>query len=174
MIPSELCYSSPLQRAANGGFEMHYDSAVRITDFEGMYYFELGYLWPGYTNPMPYDHPLDWQGHIALTPHSGVAAYTSYIGLVTTGIPITIKIKEKEVDTTYFDLVGTVPDPHHHHICGSLHVLPLVSNVFLSWYDSGTFLSHLAGEYGFNNLGMNCIDMYQMYLVVSTIYGGIP
>ena len=38
---------------------MHYDGAVMVTNFEGMYYFELGYLQPDYTNPMPYDHPLD-------------------------------------------------------------------------------------------------------------------
>ena len=95
-------------------------------------------------NPMPYDHPLDWQGHITLTHHSGVAAYNSYIRLVTTGIPVTVKIKGKEVYQFYPDLVGTVPDPHSHNIWGSLHFLPLVSNVFLSWYDSGTFLSHLS------------------------------
>ena len=68
-----------------------------------------------------------------------------------------------------------VPDPHHHYIWGSLHFLLLVLNVFLSWYDSGTFLSHLAeGEYGFDSLGTNCINMYQMYLVVPTVHGGIP
>ena len=72
-------------------------------------------------------------------------------------------------------LVGTVPDPCSHNIWGSLHFLCLVSNVFLSRYDSGTFLSHLAeGEYGLNNVGTNCIDIYQMYLVVPTICGGIP
>ena len=38
---------------------MHYEGAVMVTDFEGMYYFVSGLLWPGYTNPMPYDHPLD-------------------------------------------------------------------------------------------------------------------
>ena len=76
---------------------MHYDGAVMVMDFEGMYYFKSCYLWPGYTNPMPYNHPLDQQGHIASTPHSGVAAYTSYIGLVATGIPITIEIEKKEV-----------------------------------------------------------------------------
>ena len=114
---------------------------------------------------MPYDHPLDQQGHIALTSHSGVVAYNSYIGLVTTGIPVSIKIEDKEVYQFYPDLVGTVQDPHSHNIWGSLHFLPLVLIMFLSWYDSGTFLSHLAeGEYGFNNLGTNCIDLC----------GGIP
>ena len=34
----------------------------------------------------PWDHPLDCLGHVALRLHSGVAAYSSYIGLVLTGI----------------------------------------------------------------------------------------
>ena len=47
--------------------------------------------------------------------------------------------------------------------------------MFLPRYDSGTLLSHLAeGEYGFDILGLNGIDMYQMYMVVPTIHGGIP
>ena len=51
----------------------------------------------------------------------------------------------------------------------------LVLNVFLSCYNSGTFLSHLAaGEYGFNIVGAPCIDIYQMYVVVPMIQGGIP
>ena len=128
---------------------MWYKSAITITDFQGMYYFELGLLQPGYTNPMPYDHPLDRQGHITLTHHSGVAAYNSYIRLVTTGIPITIEIKDKKIYQFYVNLVGTVPDPHDHNIWGSLHFFPLFLNVFLPQYYSGTPLSHLAeGEYG--------------------------
>ena len=75
----------------------------------------------------------------------------------------------------YFDIFGTVPGQDHHNIWGSLHFLPLVLDVFLPRYDSGTFLSHLAeGEYGFDILGSNCIDMYQMYVVVPTVHGGIP
>ena len=120
---------------------MWYEGAVMIMNFDGMYYFELGLLQPSYMNPMPYDHPLDQQGHIALTHHSGVAAYNLYIRLVATGIPITVKIEDKEVYKFYPDLVGTVPDPHIHNIWDSLHFLPLVSNVFLSQYDSGTFVS---------------------------------
>ena len=38
---------------------MGYDGSVQVVDFEGMYYFESGYLQPGYMNAMPYDHPLD-------------------------------------------------------------------------------------------------------------------
>ena len=82
-------------------------------------------------NPMPYNHPLEGQRHITLTPHSGVLAYNLYIELVATGIPVSIKIEDKEVYQFYPDLVGTVPDPCSHSIWGSLHFLPLVLNVFL-------------------------------------------
>ena len=91
VIPSEPCYSPALWLSAGRDLKMGYDGAVQVVDFEGMYYFESGYLWPGYTNAMPYDHPLDRQGHIALTPHSGAVAYTSYIRLVASGIPITVE-----------------------------------------------------------------------------------
>ena len=67
-----------------------------ITNFNGMYYYESGMLLPGYTNSRPYDHPLDRQGHITLTPQSSVAAYSSYIGLVATGIPVTVLIEDRE------------------------------------------------------------------------------
>ena len=67
------------------------------------------------------------------------------------------------------------PYPNQRLIWGSLHFLLLVSNVFLSCYDSGTFLSYLtAGEYGFDIVGSPCIDIYQMYVVVPMIQGGIP
>ena len=124
---------------------------------------------------MPYDHPLDQQGHIASIMHSGTAAYPSYIGLIALDISITTRVKNSDIHHHYFDIVGTVPGQDHHNIWGSLHLLPLVSNVFLSCYNSGTFLSHLAeGEYGFDSLGLNCIDMYQMYVVVPTVHRGIP
>ena len=94
-----------------------------------------------------------------------------YIGLVITGIPITTKIEDREIHQFYPNLVASVPAPHDHNIWGSLHFLSLVLNVILSWYDSGTFLSHLAeGKYGFDNLGKSCIDTYQMHLVVLPIY----
>ena len=59
VIPSEPCYSPPLGSNANGDLEMGYDSAVQVVDFEGMYYFECGYLWPGYMNAILYNHLLD-------------------------------------------------------------------------------------------------------------------
>ena len=68
-----------------------------------------------------------------------------------------------------------MPHPDAHGIWGSLHFLPLVSNVFLSCYDSGTFLSQItAEEYGFDIISLPCIDIYQMYKVVPMIQGGIP
>ena len=58
-------------------------------------------------------------------------AYNSYIGLVATGIPVPVTVEDKEVYQFYANLVGTVPDPHRHDIWGSLHFLPLVSNMIL-------------------------------------------
>ena len=107
--------------------------------------------------------------------HSGTAAYSSYIGLVASGISITTRVEISDIHGHYFDIVGTVPGQDHHNIWGSLHFLPLVSNMFLPRYDSGTSFSHLAeAEYGFDIIGSNCIDMYQMYVVVPTVRGGIP
>ena len=127
---------------------------------------------------MPYDHPLDQQGHIASVLHSGTAAYSSYIGLVASGIPITTRVGSRDIHCQYFNIIGTIPGQDDHNIWGSwgsLHFLPLVSNIFLLHYDSGTFLSHLVeGKYGFDIIGSNCIDMYQMYLVVPTVRCGIP
>ena len=114
-------------------------------------------------------NPLDQQGHITSAPHSGVAAYSSYTKLIASGIHF---LQKKETghgfdELHYFDVVGTMPHPDAHGIWGSLHFLPLVFNVFLSCYDSRAFLSHIAaGEYGFNIIGLPCINIYQMYIVV--------
>ena len=90
--------------------------------------------------------------------------------MVTSGISITTKVENSDIHHHYSDIVGTIPRQDHHYIWGSLHFLPLVSNVFLSHYNSGTFLLHLEeGEYGFDILGSNCIDMYQMYIVIPTV-----
>ena len=59
VIPSEPHYGPPLVAKDSGGFEMRYSEAVQVKHFQGIYYFELGCLRPGYTNSMPYDHPLD-------------------------------------------------------------------------------------------------------------------
>ena len=126
---------------------------------------------------MPYDHPLNWQGHITSALHSGVTAYSSHIRLITSGILLPQKKETGEGydELHYFNIVGSIPQPETHSIWDSLHFLPLVSNVFLSRYYSGTFLSHLAaGEYGFDIVGSPCINIYQMYIVVTMIQGGIP
>ena len=171
-ILSEPCYGLPLVAKDGGGSELNYSEVVKV---QGMYYFESGCLRLDYTNSMPYDNPLDQQGHIASILHSGTAAYSSYIGLVALGIPITTRVENSDIYHQYFDIIGTVSGQDNHSIWGSLHFLPLVSNVFLLCYDSGTFLSHLAeGEYGFDIIGSNCIDMYQMYVVVPTVHRGIP
>ena len=82
VILLEPCYGLTLIAKDGGGSELNYSEAVEVQDFQGIYYFESGCLRPGYTNSMPYDHPLDQQGHIASVLHSGTAAYSSYIGLI--------------------------------------------------------------------------------------------
>ena len=59
VIPSDLCYGLPLVAKDGGGSELNYSEAVKVQDFQGIYYLESGCLQPGYTNSMPYDHPLD-------------------------------------------------------------------------------------------------------------------
>ena len=55
-----------------------------------------------------------------------------------------------------------------------LHYLPLILNVSLAQYDSGTFLSHLTDwGYGFNAIGSPGIDMYQMYIIAPMVKGGM-
>ena len=174
MILLEPCCGLPLVAKDGGGSKLNYSELVQVQHFQGIYYFESGCLLLGYTNSMPYEHPLDQQGCIASILHSGTAAYSSYIGLVALGISITTRVENSDIHHQYFDIIGTIPGQDHHNIWGSLHFLSLVSNVFLPHYDSGTFLSHLAeGEYGFDILGSNCIDIYQMYVVVPTVHGGI-
>ena len=59
VIPSEPCYSLPLVAKDGGGSKLNYSEVVNVQDFQGIYYFESGCLQLGYTNSMPYDHPLD-------------------------------------------------------------------------------------------------------------------
>ena len=119
---------------------------------------------------------MDHQGHKASKLHSGVAAYSSYIRLVSTGI---VYPQQEDPDIqidqyNYFDIIGTVPPPTNYGIWGCLHYLPLVLNIFLAQYDSGKFLFHLTdGGYGFDAIGSPGIDMYQMYIVVPMVKGGM-
>ena len=124
----------------------------------------------------PFDYPLDRQGHVASKLHSGTAAYSSYIGLISTGI---VYPQQEDPDNqidqyNYFDIIGWIPPIANHGIWGCLHLLPLVSNVFLARYDSGTFLSRLTdGGYGFDTLGSPGIDMYQMYIAAPMVKAGM-
>ena len=124
---------------------------------------------PGYTSTHPWDYPLDRQGHAATKLHLGIAAYSSYLGLVSAGI-----VYPPEADGAkhyaYFDMAVKLPHLDYHGILGCLHYLPLVLNVFLTRYDSGTFLSHLTdGGYGFDHVALPALDMYQMYLVTPQV-----
>ena len=136
---------------------------MKVTAFRGIYYHESGNVQPGYTGASPFDYPLDHQGHVASKLHSGTAAYSSYIRLISTWIVY----PQQEGPAVpidqygYFDIIGMIPPIANHSIWGCLHYFPLVSNVFLACYDSGTFLSHLTeGGYGFDVLGSPGIDMY--------------
>ena len=108
--------------------------------------------------------------------HSGTAAYSSYIGLISTGIVYpqqedpNIKIDQYN----YFDIIGTIPPIANHGIVGCLHFLPFVSNIFLAQYYLGTFLSHLTdGGYGFDATGSPGINMYQMCIVAPMVQAGM-
>ena len=59
VIPSEPCYGLPLVAKDGGGSKLNYSEVVKVQDFQGIYYFESGCLRLGYTNSMPFDHPLD-------------------------------------------------------------------------------------------------------------------
>ena len=59
VIPTEDCYGLPLIQRQCGCFEHGYQSPAEVEEFQGIYYYESGYLKPGYMNAMPYDHPLD-------------------------------------------------------------------------------------------------------------------
>ena len=87
--------------------------------------FEQGYLLPAEVtacSASPWDYPLDHQGHMTLRLHSGVAAYSSYIGLELTRI---VYPQQEDLDIkidqySYFDIIGTVPPLIHHGIWGCL------------------------------------------------------
>ena len=177
IIPIKDAFAlSYLPRQNLEGFNRGYILPAEVTGFQGTYYHESGDVRPSYTGASPWDYPLDHQGHVASKLHSSVAAYSSYIGLVLTRI---FYPQQEDPDVrinqySYFDIIGTIPPSNHHGILGCLHYLPLVSNIFLAQYDSGTFLSHLTdGGYGFNAVGSPGIDMYQMYVVVSMVKGGM-
>ena len=102
VIPLEPCCGLPLAAKDGRGSKLNYSEVVQVQHFQGIYYFKSGCLWPGYTNSMPYDHPLDWQGHIASILHSGTAAYSFYIGLVALGISITTRVRNSDIHLPIF------------------------------------------------------------------------
>ena len=98
---------------------------------------------PGYTGAFPWDHPLDQQGHVAFKLHSGVAAYSSYIRLVLTGIVYPQQEDPNMKINQYFDIIGSVPPPIYHGIWGCLHCIPLVSKSDGGYgFDLGGFSRH--------------------------------
>ena len=101
--------------------------------FQGIYYHESGDVRPGYTGVSSFDYPLDYQGHVASKLYLGTAAYSSYNGLISTGIvyPQQEDPNVKINQYNYFNITGTIPPIANHGIWGCLHFLPLVSNVFL-------------------------------------------
>ena len=135
IIPTEDAFTLPfLLRQGMEGFDRGYLLPAEVTAFIGIYYHKSGDVRPGYTSASPWDFPLDHQGHIASKCHSGIAAYSSYIALVSTGI---VYPQQEDPDIkinkyNYFDIIGTVPPPANHGISGCLHYLLLVSNVFLA------------------------------------------
>ena len=177
IIPTEEVFTVPAFPQENlEGFDERYLLPAEVTAFGGIYYHESGDVRPSYTGVSPFHYPLDHQGHVASKLHSGTAAYSSYIGLILTGI-VYPQQEDPAVPInqySYFDIISTIPPITNHIIWGCLHFLPLVSNVFLACYGSGTFLSHLTeGGYGFDVLGSPGIDMYQMYIVAPMVKVGI-
>ena len=147
-----------------------------MTALRGIYYHESGDVRPGYTGASPFDYPLDYQGHVSSKLHSGTAAYSSYIGLISTGL-VYPNQEDPAVPIdqySYFDITGMTPPILNHGTWGCLHFCPQVLNIFLACYDSGTFLSHLTeGGYSFNVLGSLGIDTYQMYIVAPMVKAGM-
>ena len=119
------------------GFDCGYYLLVQLVAFRGTYYHESGDVRPCYTGASPFNYPLDQQGHVALKLHYGVAAYSSYIGLVVTEITYSQESDSNDPNTkvvwlSYFNIAGSILLAAHHDIWGCLHYLPLISNVFLA------------------------------------------
>ena len=177
IIPTEDIFTIPaIPRDDLNRFNEGYLLPAEVTTFRGIYYHESGDVRPGYTGASPFNYPLDCQGHVASKLQSGTAAYSSYIGLISMGI---VYPQQEDPDIqidqyNYFDITGSIPPTAYHGIWGCLHFFPLVSNVFLACYDSGTFLSHLTdGGYGFDALESPGIDMYQMSIVAPMVKAGM-
>ena len=87
VIPIEDVFTVPaFPRDDLNGLNEGYLFPLEVTAFRRIYYHESGDVRPGYTGKSPFDYPLDHQGHMASQLHSGTVAYSSYIGLISTGI----------------------------------------------------------------------------------------
>ena len=87
IIPTEDIFTIPaIPRDDLNRFDEGYLLPAEVTAFRGIYYHESGDVRPDYTGASLFDYPLDHQGHMASKLHSGTVAYSSYIGLISTGI----------------------------------------------------------------------------------------
>ena len=77
IIPTEDDYALPFIQYEGEGFLHEYVLPASIKGFCGTYYHESGDVKPGCTCTIPWDYPLDWQGHVAAKRHSGTATYAS-------------------------------------------------------------------------------------------------
>ena len=123
IIPTEDVFTVPaIPRENLEGFNEGYLLPAEVTVFQGIYYHEFGDVRPGYTGASPFDYPLDCQGHVASKLHLGTAAYSSYIGLISTGLVYpqqedpNIKINQYN----YFNIIGTIPPIANHGVRGCL------------------------------------------------------
>ena len=135
IIPTEEVFTVPAFTQENlEGFDEGYLLPAEVTAFRGIYYHESGNVLPGYNGASPFNYPLDHQGHVVSKLHSGTAAYSSYIGLILTGIvyPQQENLVVPINQHGYFDIISMIPCIANHGIWGCLHFLPLVLNVFLA------------------------------------------
>ena len=148
IIPIEDAFALPyLPRQNFEGFNHGYLLPAEVTGFQRTFYHKSGDVRPGYTGAFPWVYHLDCQGHMASKLHSGVAAYSSYIGLVSTRIvyPQQENPDVKIGQYSYFDnrvlshfIIGTSPPPNHHFVWGCLH--------FFLWYQMFFWLNMTQGH----------------------------
>ena len=134
IIPTEDIFTIPaIPRDDLYGFNRGYLLLTEVTAFRGIYYHESGDVRPGYTGVSPFDYPLDHQGHMASKLHSGTAAYSSYIGLISTGIVYPQQEDPNiQIDQyNYFDIIGLISPIANHGIWGCLRFLPTSIECFL-------------------------------------------
>ena len=149
----------------------------------------------GYSHTSPRDHPLNCQGHSYTEGSDKVGMHPTHLGLVETGIGYTESIwvvkgdKEKYCTAIrkYHNLF-LQPDFRTAAVdtWGGLHFLPLITTIFLSWYEKDSFLLQLdSGVSGFNRckgtilydgqadeMSVASTNPYQVYVVAPIMKGG--